>query len=38
VLTETTRAENMAENALAAYGPVPNERARERMRHLMDGV
>jgi len=36
VLTETTRAENMAENALAAFGPVPNEAARERMRSLMD--
>jgi diketogulonate reductase-like aldo/keto reductase len=38
VLTETTRAENMAENALAAFGPAPNEAARERMRQLMDGI
>ena len=38
VLTETTRAENMAENARAAYGPVPSEALRRRMREYMGGV
>jgi diketogulonate reductase-like aldo/keto reductase len=38
VLTETTRAENMAENARAAFGPVPSEAARERMRAFIDAV
>ena len=38
VLTETTRAENMAENALAAFAPVPSRRARRRMRAFIDAV
>jgi len=38
VLTETTSAEHMAENALAAFAPVPGDRARARMRELIDGV
>jgi diketogulonate reductase-like aldo/keto reductase len=38
VLTETTSAEHMAENALAAFAPVPDEAARERMRALIDAV
>lgn len=38
VLTETTSAEHMAENALAAFAPVPDEAARRRMRELIDAV
>jgi len=38
VLTETTRAENMAENALAAYGAVPSRGARRRMRAFIDAL
>jgi diketogulonate reductase-like aldo/keto reductase len=38
VLTETTRAENMAENARAAFGPVPGRRARRRMRAFIATV
>lgn len=38
VLTETTRAEHMAENALAAFAPVPSEVARQRMRALIDAA
>jgi endonuclease IV len=38
VLTETTRAENMAENARAAFGPVPHRRARRRMRTFIETV
>jgi diketogulonate reductase-like aldo/keto reductase len=38
VLTETTRAENMAENARAAFGALPSRRARQRMRRVMDAV
>jgi diketogulonate reductase-like aldo/keto reductase len=38
VLTETTSAEHMAENALAAFAPVPDARARARMRELIDGI
>jgi len=38
VLTETTSAEHMAENALAAFAPVPTEPARARMRALIDAV
>jgi diketogulonate reductase-like aldo/keto reductase len=38
VLTETTRAEHMAENALAAFAPVPGETARQRMRALIDAA
>lgn len=38
VLTETTRAENMAENALAAFGDVPSARARRRMRAFIDNL
>jgi diketogulonate reductase-like aldo/keto reductase len=38
VLTETTSAEHMAENALAALRPVPSAAARERMRALIDAV
>jgi diketogulonate reductase-like aldo/keto reductase len=36
VLTETTRAENMAENALAAFGATPGRRARRRMRAFIE--
>jgi len=36
VLTETTSAEHMAENALAAFKPLPSRRARERMRSFID--
>ena len=32
VLTETTSAEHMAENTLVAFAPVPDKRARRRMR------
>jgi diketogulonate reductase-like aldo/keto reductase len=38
VLTETTNAEHMAENALTAFAPVPSETARERMRAFIDAV
>lgn len=38
VLTETTSAEHMAENALVAFAPVPDEAARRRMRELIDAV
>ncbi len=38
VLTETTSAEHMAENALAAFAPVPSEVARERMRAFIDAA
>lgn len=38
VLTETTSAQHMAENALAAFGPVPDEAARQRMRELIDAA
>ena len=38
VLTETTSAEHMAENALVAFAPVPNEAARGRMRELIDAA
>jgi diketogulonate reductase-like aldo/keto reductase len=38
VLTETTSAEHMAENALAAFAPVPDEATRRRMRELIDAV
>jgi diketogulonate reductase-like aldo/keto reductase len=38
VLTETTSAEHMAENALAAFAPVPSDAARRRMRELIDTV
>jgi diketogulonate reductase-like aldo/keto reductase len=38
VLTETTRPENMAENAGAAFGELPTRRARRRMRALIDAV
>jgi len=38
VLTETTSAEHMAENALAAFAPVPDGRARRRMREFIDAV
>ena len=36
VLTETTSAEHMAENALAAFAPMPRKRARRRMRAFID--
>jgi len=36
VLTETTSAEHMAENALAAFAPVPSTTALGRMRALID--
>jgi diketogulonate reductase-like aldo/keto reductase len=38
VLTETTRAEHMAENALAAFAPMPRRAERRRMRELIDAV
>jgi diketogulonate reductase-like aldo/keto reductase len=38
VLTETTSAEHMAENALVAFAPVPGKRARRRMRAFIDAV
>jgi diketogulonate reductase-like aldo/keto reductase len=38
VLTETTSAEHMAENALAAFAPVPSPAAREQMRAFIDSV
>lgn len=38
VLTETTSAEHMAENALASFAPVPGEAARERMRAFIDAA
>jgi len=38
VLTETTSAEHMAENALAAFAPVPGRAARGRMRRFIDAV
>jgi diketogulonate reductase-like aldo/keto reductase len=38
VLTETTSDEHMAENALAAFAPVPSEAARARMRAFIDGA
>jgi diketogulonate reductase-like aldo/keto reductase len=38
VLTETTSAEHMTENALVAFAPVPDEATRRRMRDLIDAV
>jgi diketogulonate reductase-like aldo/keto reductase len=38
VLTETTDPVHMAENALTAFGPVPDAAARRRMREFIDGV
>jgi diketogulonate reductase-like aldo/keto reductase len=38
VLTETTSAEHMAENALVAFTPVPGQAARRRMRKFIDAV
>jgi diketogulonate reductase-like aldo/keto reductase len=38
VLTETTSAEHMAENALTAFAPVPSDAARERMRAFIDAA
>jgi diketogulonate reductase-like aldo/keto reductase len=38
VLTETTRAEHMAENALVAFAPVPPRKARRRMRAFIDAA
>jgi aryl-alcohol dehydrogenase-like predicted oxidoreductase len=38
VLTETTSAEHMAENALAAFAPVPSGAARGRMRAFIDAA
>ena len=38
VLTETTSAEHMAENALAAFAPVPSRKARRRMRGFIDAA
>ena len=38
VLTETTSAEHMAENALVAFAPVPGKRARRRMRSFIDAA
>ena len=38
VLTETTNAAHMAENALCALKPVPDAAARQRMRQVIDAV
>jgi diketogulonate reductase-like aldo/keto reductase len=38
VLTETTSAEHMAENAVTAFAPVPDQRARRRMRSFIESV
>jgi len=38
VLTETTSAEHMAENALVAFAPMPGKRARRRMRAFIEAV
>jgi diketogulonate reductase-like aldo/keto reductase len=38
VLTETTSAEHMAENALVAFAPVPGRGARRRMRAFIDAA
>jgi diketogulonate reductase-like aldo/keto reductase len=38
VLTETSNAEHMAENALTALGALPDAAARRRMREFIDGV
>jgi diketogulonate reductase-like aldo/keto reductase len=38
VLTETTSAEHMAENALAAFAPIPGKRARRRMRAFIEAA
>ena len=38
VLTETTSAEHMAENALVAFAPVPRRAARRRMRAFIDAA
>src|SRR5688572_4886240 len=38
VLTETTNAEHMAENALVAFAPVPSRAARRRMRAFIDAA
>ncbi len=38
VLTETTRAENMAENARASFGPIPSRRDRRRMGAFIDAL
>jgi diketogulonate reductase-like aldo/keto reductase len=38
VLTETTSADHMEENALVAFAPVPDESARARMREFIDAV
>jgi diketogulonate reductase-like aldo/keto reductase len=38
VLTETTSAEHMAENALAAWNPLPDAGTRERMRAFIDSL
>ena len=36
VLTETTSAEHMAENALAAFAPAPSRKVRRRTRDFID--
>jgi len=38
VLTETSNPKHMAENAEAAFGPMPDEAARRRMREFIDTV
>jgi diketogulonate reductase-like aldo/keto reductase len=38
VLTETSNPEHMAENAMAALGPLPDPAARQRMREFIDRV
>ena len=38
VLTETTKAKHMAENARAAFGRMPDARQRAQMREVMDAV
>ena len=38
VLNETTNPGHMEENARAAFGPVPDAAARQRMRQLIDAM
>jgi len=38
VLTETTSAEHMAENALVAFAPVPSRAARRQMQRFIDAA
>src|SRR6185503_11064003 len=38
LLTETSNAKNMEDNARAALGPMPDAAARKRMREFMDAI